>query len=79
MSTSAARLRTQVVDVDVSDRLLRFVLADGRELAAPTDWFPRLRTASAEARADWRLIGDGEGVHWPSVDVDIALATLLRA
>ena len=79
MSISPARLRAEVVDVAVGDDRLRFILSDGRELAAPTAWFPRLRDASPEERADWRLIGAGEGVHWPAVDEDIALATLLRA
>jgi hypothetical protein len=28
----------------------RVVLADGRELAVPLEWFPRLRDATAEQR-----------------------------
>jgi hypothetical protein len=54
------------------------VLADGRELAAPLEWFPRLRDATPEQRAKWRLIGGGQGIHWPDVDEDIAVTTLLR-
>lgn len=34
---------------------------------------------TAKARADWRLIGDGEGVHWPRIDEDVSVAGLLRA
>lgn len=38
-------------------RVNRVALADGREVSAPIAWFPRLRDASAEQRANWRLIG----------------------
>ena len=57
---------------------LRLTLADGRELSAPVEWFPRLRDATPDQRRDWRLIGGGEGVHWPQIDEDIAVRTLLR-
>jgi hypothetical protein len=41
-------------------------------------WFPRLRDATAEQRGNWRLIGRGQGIHWPEVDEHIAISTLLR-
>jgi hypothetical protein len=54
------------------------VLADGRELAVPLEWFPRLRDATPEQRSNWRLIGRGQGIHWADVDEDISVAGLLR-
>lgn len=54
-----------------------FVLADGREITAPLGWFPRLRDASATQRRSWRFIGKGIGVHWPEIDEDIAVGTLM--
>ncbi|MBF0335480.1 MAG: DUF2442 domain-containing protein, partial [Alphaproteobacteria bacterium] len=42
------------------------------------EWFPRLRDASPEQRGHWRLIGRGQGVHWPDVDEDISVASLMR-
>ena len=65
------------VDVEVSDSLLRIVLSDGRELAAPLAWFPRLRDATPEQRRHWELIGRGHGIHWPDVDEDISVRVLL--
>jgi hypothetical protein len=79
MPTLAVKLDPDVIDVEVTDVALRFVLADGRELSAPLEWFPRLRDATSAQRSKWRLIGSGEGVHWPDVDEDIAVATLLRS
>jgi 3-hydroxyacyl-[acyl-carrier-protein] dehydratase len=28
-------------------------------------------------RANWRLIGDGEGIHWPALDEDLSLESLI--
>ena len=66
------------VAVTADDSSLRVVLADGRELAVPLEWFPRLRDATPEQRANWRLIGRGQGIHWADVDEDISVAGLLR-
>ena len=78
MATLAIRLDPTAIDVRADDRLLRLTLADGRELAAPLEWFPRLRDASPAQRSHWRLIGRGQGVHWPELDEDISVASLLR-
>jgi hypothetical protein len=77
MSTSV-ELDPTAVDVVVDAELLRVTLADGRELSVPLEWFPRLRNATPEQRGHWRLIGRGQGIHWPDVDEDISVAGLLR-
>ena len=77
MNTLAVKLDAHAVDVAVDEAALRFVLADGREISAPLEWFPRLRDASASQRHNWRLIGKGVGVHWPEIDEDIAVSTLM--
>jgi len=64
-------------DVTVTSDFLRAVLADGREISAPLTWFPRLVEASALQRAKWRLIGSGIGIHWPDIDEDISVESLL--
>jgi len=79
MSTLAIKLDPDATDVEVTDAVLRIMLADGRELSAPLEWFPRLRDATPAQRGNWRLIGGGQGVHWPDVDEDIAVSTLLRS
>jgi hypothetical protein len=67
------------VDVKLSPDRLIVILADGRELAVPLAWFPRLLDASQDQRVNWRLIGGGHGIHWPDVDEDVSIASLLRA
>jgi hypothetical protein len=73
------KLDATAVDVTVTDARLIVTLADGRELSAPLAWFPRLSDATAEQRQKWRLIGRGHGIHWPEVDEDVSVASLLRA
>jgi hypothetical protein len=79
MPISAVKLDATAVDVSVTDDRIVVVLADGRELAAPLAWFPRLVDATADQRRNWRLIGRGHGIHWPDLDEDISVASLLKA
>ena len=73
------KLDPTAVQVSVTDDRLVVTLADGRELAAPLAWFPRLLDATDSQRRNWRLIGRGQGIHWPDVDEDISVVSLLRA
>jgi len=77
MSTLTLESEPLAVDVAVDEKTLRVSLDDGRELAVPVAWFPRLRDASPADRANWRLIGIGEGIHWPEIDEDISVLGLL--
>jgi hypothetical protein len=56
---------------------LQVELQDGRELSVPLAWFPRLQNASPQEREQWRLIGEGEGIHWEALDEDISVPRLL--
>jgi hypothetical protein len=77
MNTLAIKFDEHVIDVSFTKTSLLFISADGREISAPLEWFPRLRDASDIKRNDWRLIGHGIGVHWPKLDEDIAVQTLM--
>ncbi len=54
---------------------LHMVLADGRRIAVPLWWYPRLLGASPAQRNTVELMLDG--VHWPQIDEDISVAGLL--
>jgi hypothetical protein len=79
MPTSVLKVDATAVDVTVTDDRLTVTLADGRELAVPLSWFPRLREATEAQRRNWRFIGRGQGIHWPEIDEDVSVASLLRA
>jgi hypothetical protein len=78
MSILAVKFDDHAVDVSFTKNALHFVLADGREISAPLEWFPRLRDASEKSRDNWRFIGHGIGVHWPDIDEDIAVGTIMK-
>ena len=77
MTSLAIKFGDHAVDVSFTATSLCFVLADGREISAPLEWFPRLRDATEAERNDWRFIGNGIGIHWPNIDEDIAVETLM--
>src|SRR5437016_307188 len=78
MSSSVVETREAVAtQVEVSEDTVSVELDDGRTIAAPVAWYPRLAHGSAEERASWRLVGGGRGIHWPALDEDISVANLL--
>jgi len=52
-------------------------LVDGRVISVPLAWSWRLAEATPAQRANFRLIGTGQGVHWPDVDEDISVEGML--
>ena len=68
---------TKVQHVDVSDESLSVDLADGRTVSVPVAWYPRILHGTIKERNNWRLIGAGEGIHWPDLDEDVSLENLL--
>ena len=77
MSILAVDPDARAIGVQCTDNELVVQMADGRTLSVPLAWFPRLLDSSADARSDFQLIGDGEGIHWPAIDEDISVAGLL--
>ncbi|HWW76818.1 MAG TPA: DUF2442 domain-containing protein [Pyrinomonadaceae bacterium] len=75
MSTLTAEAKAQ--SVTVTDDALAVDLSDGRSISVPLAWFPRLLHGTQEERDNWRLIGEGEGIHWPDLDEDIRVENLL--
>jgi hypothetical protein len=63
--------------VSMTDDELVIELVDGRTLAVPLAWYPRLLHGTPEERQRWELIGRGIGIHWPALDEDISVAHVL--
>lgn len=63
--------------VQITADTLTVDLADGRSISVPLAWYPRLAIGSETERANWRIIGRGEGVHWSDLDEDISVDNLL--
>ena len=72
--TSPAFARPTAAHCDA--KTLTVTLADGRSVATPLWWYPRLLKASPGARARIELMP--MGMHWPQIDEDISVASMLR-
>ena len=78
MSSSLPSADPRAKEVTVTEDELTVVLADGRRVSVPLVWFPRLLRATPGQRANFEILGDGVGIHWPDVDEDLSVAGLLR-
>jgi hypothetical protein len=77
MSISVINKSNNAINIAFSEAKMIVFLEDGRELAIPLEWFPRLRKATVEQLSKWRFIGKGEGIHWEEIDEDILIENLL--
>ena len=78
MSSSAIDTQSVIASgVRISDDYITVDLADGRTIAAPLAWYPRLTHATKDERDRWELQAGGRGIHWPQIDEDISIANLL--
>jgi hypothetical protein len=68
----------QIAAVDCSETELVVTLKDGRPIAAPLWWLPRLRDVTPEQRANWAIMPFGDAIEWPELDEHVSLKGLLR-
>jgi len=78
MTSSAVETTARASNVSTTETELIVHLVDGRTIIVPLEWYPRLNAATADQRAKYRLIGDGEYINWPDVDEDLSVSGLLR-
>ena len=64
--------------VEASDDAITATLTDGRTISVPLAWSWRLSDATPEQRSNFRIIGGGQGVHWPDIDEDISVHGMLH-
>jgi hypothetical protein len=79
-------LGMSTLEIDVGDLKARAVeftatelvvtLIDGRRIATPLDWYPRLQRASVDERARYEIMP--MGIHWPLLDEDLSIAGMLK-
>jgi hypothetical protein len=78
VSTLATELReARAQSLNVTEDSVIVDLLDGRTIAVPLAWYPRLLHGTPEERKHWRIIGYGEGIHWPDLDEDLSVDSLL--
>lgn len=67
----------RIAGVSITDDTLAVDLEDGRTIAVPIGWYPRLAYGTPEERANFEISGAGYGIHWPDLDEDIGVEGLL--
>ena len=78
MHSLATETDVRAMHVAVEEARLVVDLMDGRTIAVPLAWYPRLANATPEQRIHWELAGGGYGIHWPDIDEDVSTEGLLR-
>jgi hypothetical protein len=67
----------RIKNIEVTDDTITAYLVDGRVISVPLAWSWRLSEATLEQRANYEIIGDGQGIHWPEIDEDISAEGML--
>jgi hypothetical protein len=68
----------RVKDVRFTEDTISVDLMDGRSIAVPLVWYPRLLNASPEHLTQWEICGGGYGIHWEALDEDLSTEGMLR-
>ena len=74
---SATLTLIRINKVTVTDDTLSVDLEDGRTIAIPIGWYPRLAYGTPAERANFQISGAGYGIHWPDLDEDIGVEGIL--
>ena len=63
--------------VKFADEMMQVLLTDGRIVSVPIIWFPLLHEATPQQREHYEIGGGGVSLHWPEIDEDLSVASLL--
>ena len=77
MSTAVKLQEVRIKEISVTRDTIAAHLVDGRIISVPLVWSWRLSEATPEQRANYEIIGDGQGGHWPDIDEDISAEGML--
>lgn len=78
MNSSSIEPRPLAQNIRLTDSELIVTLLDGRVVHIPIAWFPTLANATEKQRANWELLGEGDGIRWPELDEDLSVDGLLK-
>lgn len=77
LSVTLTLTSLKITDVVVTDDTVSVDLEDGRTIAIPIGWYPRLAYGTPTERANFQISGSGYGIHWPDLDEDIGVEGLI--
>ena len=71
MSTVVNIIEPRLLTIKVTEDEIIAYLVDGRTVSVPLIWSWRLLEATEKQRQNFEIIGDGQGVHWPDIDLSL--------
>lgn len=74
---TVVKVEVRIKDIEITEDTLTAHLMDGRTISVPLVWSWRLSEATPAQRANYEIIGNGHGVHWPDIDEDISVEGML--
>ena len=74
---TVVKTEVRIKDIKVTEDTIVAHLTEGRTISVPLVWSWRLAEATPEQRANYEIMGDGHGVHWPDIDEDISAEGML--
>lgn len=77
MSIAVNEIEPRLLNIRVTEDEIIARLVDGRTISVPLAWSWRLSEATPEQRQNFKIIGDGHGIHWPDIDEDISVEGML--
>tara|TARA_R100000656_G_C3948245_1_gene127930 strand:- start:56 stop:295 length:240 start_codon:yes stop_codon:yes gene_type:complete len=66
-----------ILEVSFPKGKIQVNLSDGRSVALPLSWFPKLEKADQVSLSDFELSPHGHGIHWPKIDEDISIKAFI--
>lgn len=80
MNTLARNIKkpATAVKVEFTARFIHLFLKDGRQIKTPLRFYPRLFQADKKQLKDFRLLGDGSGIHWESLNEDLSVDSIIK-
>lgn len=77
-SSQTVEIQPAANRVEATEDELVVELVDGRKISVPLAWYPRLLHGTATERNQYELIARGTGIHWPMLDEDLSVNSILR-
>lgn len=68
----------RITAVRIESPRLIVSFADGQTARVRLSRYPRLAAGDARQREVYRIIAQGQGIHWPELDEDLSAEGLLR-
>ena len=78
MNTVVDITEPRILNAQITEDEIIAHLIDGRTISVPIAWSWRLSEATEQQRQNFKILGDGQGLHWPNLDEDISVEGMLH-